>query len=105
MLTGRTRYIVAGSALVHAVGLAWVMRHEVGKAHVAWRRRRVTASDLDGAMHTVWLEGEWRWITSKMTTEQREAAVAAVLRYSLALHREDPDDDPLDRAAVAWWEN
>jgi hypothetical protein len=95
-------YIVLGSSLVHAVGLAWVARHDAAKLLAAWRRRRVTASDLDHAMFTVWLEGNWQWITKKMTTDEREAAVAAVLRYDAATHG---DDEELPRSSLAWWEN
>ncbi|MFY1668533.1 hypothetical protein ACN27G_01030 [Plantactinospora sp. WMMB334] len=56
------------------------------------------ADELDGAMHTVWLEGSWEWVTKKMTTEQREAAVAAVLRY----HDQIYADEPLDPSALRW---
>ncbi len=58
---------------------------------------------LDYAMHTVWLEGNWKWVTQKMTTEAREAAVAAVLRYDRALKDNDPAD-LLDRETLAWWD-
>lgn len=97
-------YILIGSALVHAIGLAWIARHDAAKMLEAWRRRRITPSDLDHAMHTVWLEGNWQWITRKMTSEEREAAIAAVLRYSNTALR-DGDDDLLTRASLAWWEN
>ncbi len=62
-----------------------------------------TATDLDEAMHTCWLEGNWRWMTGKMTTPAREAAVAAVLRYDRSMEK-DPADW-LDRSTLAWWEN
>lgn len=58
------------------------------------------ASPLDGAMHSVWLHGKWRWLTRNMTTEQREAAWDAVKRYSAELG--DPDDEPLSEG-WAWW--
>lgn len=61
------------------------------------------ASPLDEAMFTVWLEGNWRWVTQKMTTEAREAAVAAVLRYDRAMKEDDPDD-LLTRESLAWWD-
>lgn len=57
-------------------------------------------SDLDGAMFSVWLHGNWRWLTRKMTTAQREAAWASVQRYSAA--QGDPDDEPLSEG-WAWW--
>lgn len=60
---------------------------------------------LDYAMHTVWLDsGKWRWTTSRMTTEAREAAVAAVLRYDRAMKRNDPDEELLDRSDLVWWD-
>lgn len=62
-----------------------------------------TASDLDDAMHTCWIEGKWRWMTGRMTTPAREAAVAAVLRYDRSMEK-DPAEW-LDRSSLAWWEN
>lgn len=55
---------------------------------------------LDGALHSVWLHGDWRWLTRNMTTEEREAAADAVARYS---RRIDPDADPLTDADLRWW--
>lgn len=57
---------------------------------------------MDGAMHSVWLHGKWRWLTSKMTTEQREAAADAVQRYSTWLNRQDDElsGEVLD---LRWW--
>lgn len=49
----------------------------------------VTDDPIDGAMHAFWLHGKWRWATSKMSPEEREAAADAVTRYSLALHAAD----------------
>lgn len=59
---------------------------------------------LDYAMFTVWLEGNWRWVTKKMTTEAREAAIAAVLRYDAAMKGDEPNEDLLDRSSLAWWD-
>lgn len=60
---------------------------------------------LDYAMWTVWLEsGKWRWVTQKMTTEAREAAVAAVLRYDRAFKANEPQEDLLTRESLAWWD-
>lgn len=59
---------------------------------------------LDDAMHTVWLDsGKWRWTTQQMTTEAREAAVAAVLRYDRTLKDGDPSK-LLTRESLAWWD-
>lgn len=57
-----------------------------------------TASPLDAAMHSVWLHGGWRWLTSKMTTAEREAAADAVDRYGTALDPGEPRE-PVAR----WW--
>jgi hypothetical protein len=63
---------------------------------------------LDHAMWVVWMEsatGKWRWVTGRMTTEAREAAVAAVLRYDRRLkERHDPEMKPMARERVAWWD-
>lgn len=45
---------------------------------------------LDAAMHSVWLHGQWYWITRSMTTEEREAAWGAVQRYGARLHPGEP---------------
>lgn len=68
-----------------------------------WPHTTNQGDPLDGAMHSVWLHGQWRWLTSNMTTEKREAAVAAVIRYSAALN--DGDDDPVSRSTLVWWES
>lgn len=65
----------------------------------------VEPGPLDYAMWTVYLEGNWRWVTEKMTTEAREAAVAAVLRYDAHLKRDEPAENLTDRSSLAWWEN
>lgn len=59
---------------------------------------------LDHAMWEVYLEGQWRWVTSRMDTETREAAVAAVIRYDRWLQRTQ-GDPPSPRSYFAWWEN
>jgi hypothetical protein len=72
----------------------------------ALEEARAGQAALDEAMHTVWLDsGKWRWTTSKMTTEAREAAVAAVLRYDRSMKSADPDDELLTRASLAWWDD
>lgn len=57
-------------------------------------------SPLDGAVHSVWLHGDWCWLTQKMTTDQREAAWEAVKRHSAVLN--DGDPAPLSEG-WAWW--
>lgn len=57
---------------------------------------------IDGAMHSVWLHANWRFLTMKMTTEEREAAADAVQRYNDWLNRHDDDlaTQPLN---LRWW--
>jgi hypothetical protein len=69
------------------------MTDEIGAA----LQQRLAA--LDGAVHSVWLHGKWRWLTSNMTTEQREAAADAVQRHSVVI---DPDE-PLTDEDLRWW--
>jgi hypothetical protein len=66
-----------------------------------WQWQPLEPDPLDGAMCSVWLHGRWRDLTMHMTTEQREAAVAAVLRYR---HTVDPVEDRIGRASLAWWD-
>ena len=57
---------------------------------------------MDGAMHSVWLHGDWRWLTRNMTTEEREAAADAVQRHSDQLGRAD-GEDPTPLTDLRWW--
>lgn len=57
---------------------------------------------LEAAMHSVWLHGNWRWLTRNMTTEQREAAADAVQRYSDWLTR-DEDEQGSNVLDLRWW--
>ncbi|BCK73966.1 hypothetical protein Srufu_079190 (plasmid) [Streptomyces libani subsp. rufus] len=52
----------------------------------------------DAAWHSVWLHGDWRWLTKNMTTAEREHAADAVQRYSTHLEPDEPDIDGL-----RWW--
>lgn len=60
----------------------------------------------NSAWHTVWLEGRWQWVTSKMTDEQREYAADCVSGYSCYLSQfsADPGEwaEPED---LRWWRN
>ena len=70
--------------------------------------RNLTASrgdglnQLDAAMFSVWLHGDWRWLTQKMATEQREAAADAVQRADEWAARDEarPNDPITD---LRWW--
>lgn len=59
--------------------------------------------EMDGAMHSVWLHGDWRWLTRNMTTPQREYAADAVQRYSFRLGEGDGDWEPLSVDGLRWW--
>jgi hypothetical protein len=58
---------------------------------------------LDYAMWTVFLVGNWRWVTEKMTTEEREAAVAACMRYDRWMARQE-GQAPHPRSHYVWWD-
>jgi hypothetical protein len=65
----------------------------------------VVAATGDEAWGSVWLHGDWKWLTQNMTTEQREHAADAVLRWMHGLDaidgrpvREEPED-------LRWWRN
>jgi hypothetical protein len=52
----------------------------------------------DAAWHSVWLHGNWRYLTKNMTTPEREHAADAVQRYSAHLEPDEPEIDDL-----RWW--
>jgi hypothetical protein len=52
----------------------------------------------DAAWHSVWLHGNWRYLTKQMTTAEREHAADAVARYSAHLEPDEPEIDDL-----RWW--
>lgn len=59
--------------------------------------RMTEAELLDAAMFSVWLHGDWRYLTEQMTTPEKEAAWAAVERRNAALNEE-----PLS-GEWTWW--
>ncbi|MFD1278045.1 hypothetical protein [Streptomyces kaempferi] len=52
----------------------------------------------DAAWHSVWLHGNWRYLTKQMSTPEREHAADAVQRYSSHLEPDEPEIDGL-----RWW--
>lgn len=58
---------------------------------------------LDAVMHSVWLHGNWRYLTKQMTTEEKEAAWAAVLRHDALTQDEDIERLDPNSPAWAWW--
>ncbi|MFF8610859.1 hypothetical protein ACF06X_33675 [Streptomyces sp. NPDC015346] len=69
------------------------------------RAARAHAGDTveNGAWHTVWLEGNWSWVTKKMTTEQREYAADRVAAYSAYLAAVDGDLEREEPDGLRWW--
>lgn len=72
-----------------------------------WRDRRNQLERLDtpenGAWHTVWLESKWQWITSRMTTPQREYAADCVAAYSRYLASCDGELEREEPEGLRWW--
>jgi hypothetical protein len=61
----------------------------------------------DAAWGSVYLHGKWRFLTSKMTTEERTFAADAVDRDRARAEAEDPalTRGADSRAALRWWES
>ena len=57
----------------------------------------------DAAWHTVWLEGKWRWITSRMSTAEREHAADAVARHNAVLAAHDGEPGRGEPEDLRWW--
>ncbi|GGU62224.1 hypothetical protein [Streptomyces lavendofoliae] len=57
----------------------------------------------DGAWGTVWLHGNWRYLTSQMTTAEREAAADAVARWNAALNADDGNVEEGEPDGLRWW--
>lgn len=81
-------------------------RDDIGTEWTAlteWAAKADTGTrSLDAAMHTVWLHGDWRRLTERMTTEQREAAADAVDRYRAVLDGEELAG-PVGPSHLRWW--
>ncbi|MEU5660128.1 hypothetical protein ABZ802_31595 [Streptomyces sp. NPDC047737] len=72
---------------------------------VARKREAAHAADTpeNGAWFTVWLEGNWSWVTKKMTTVQREYAADRVAAYSRYLAECDNELDLGEPEGLRWW--
>ncbi|MBM9509929.1 hypothetical protein [Actinacidiphila acididurans] len=57
----------------------------------------------DDAWGTVWLHGNWRYLTSKMETAAREHAADAVARWNRELRAQDGDPEPVEPEGLRWW--
>jgi hypothetical protein len=56
-----------------------------------------------GAWHSIWLHGNWRYLTQKMTTLEREYAANCVAEHAVLLASLDGRpgrDEPTD---LRWW--
>lgn len=60
----------------------------------------------DHAWMSIWLHGNWRWLTGNMTTEEKNAVADAVERQWARMEADDPalTHGPESRAALRWWE-
>jgi len=61
------------------------------------------AGMADGAWGSVWLHGNWRWLTQNMTTEQREHAADAVARWDQGLADVDGEQGRPEPEGLRWW--
>ena len=57
----------------------------------------------DAGWHSVWLHGNWRWLTKNMTTPEREHAADAVARYGTYLDTLDSADRSEEPEGLRWW--
>lgn len=104
-------------ALVHFIAGFWhhpgvdALALPVGLALTApavavfWHWMGSGRSDVEAeAWSSVWLHGNWYWLTRCMTTEEREHAAAAVERSWSAAEADDPGlDHAASRKRLWWW--
>lgn len=57
----------------------------------------------DDAWGSVWLHGNWTWLTKNMTTSGREHAADAVARWNRRLAEVDGDPDRGEPEGLRWW--
>lgn len=57
----------------------------------------------DSAWGSVWLHGNWGWLTRCMTTPEREHAADAVARWNAVLAAIDNDPDRGEPSGLRWW--
>jgi hypothetical protein len=102
---------VTGLVRRSATMLAEVAEHFVAIARdqerVAGRlalldRDGLTQQIADSAWHSIWLHGDWRYLTMQMTTEEKEYVAAAVER-DMAAAENYPEMTPQTRAELRWW--
>ncbi|WP_033024035.1 hypothetical protein, partial [Streptomyces capuensis] len=57
----------------------------------------------NAAWHSVWLHGNWRYLTSQMTTPEREHAARCVERYDRVLAEVDGESHRGGPEGLRWW--
>jgi hypothetical protein len=57
----------------------------------------------NGAWHSLWLHGNWRYLTRNMTAEQREHAAGCVESYAKHLAQVDGDPYRSGPQGLRWW--
>ncbi|MCW7991288.1 hypothetical protein XF35_40335 [Streptomyces platensis subsp. clarensis] len=96
-----------GSCLSYLPAYEEALRREVtaleGRAEARTARAHAGDTVENGAWFTVWLEARWEWVTSRMTTEQREYAADRVAAYSAYLAAVDGEPERGEPAGLRWW--
>ncbi|MFD7867992.1 hypothetical protein [Streptomyces sp. NPDC059783] len=57
----------------------------------------------DAAWHSVWLHGNWSWLSKNMATPEREHAADAIQRYSDHLGSLDGEQRFEELDGLRWW--
>lgn len=57
----------------------------------------------DDAWGSVWLHGDWKHISAKMTNVERELAADAIERWGDRVEREDQEMDSINPRYLRWW--
>jgi hypothetical protein len=57
----------------------------------------------DDAWGSVWLYGNWKHISTKMTNIERELAADAIERWGDRVDREDQEMNPINPRHLRWW--
>ncbi len=57
----------------------------------------------DAAWGSIWLRGDWEWLTKNMAPPEREHAADAVARWSAVLNAEDHDLEAEEPEGLRWW--
>lgn len=93
-------YRLGCSSFVQKVLVLAVMEERIAEAR-AEERARIADEQIsnDAAWHSIWLHGHWRYLTSKMTTDEREVAATAIERHFA--YAEMPWS--IEPSSLRWW--